>query len=258
VEPCDSPALDSLVCGTCLHGSERGNHVREYQTLISAFAPIFLYPSECARQVFEKSGIAVEGPGRVVPHMQVAQRVRREPVVLNLADENQAHENFPVLRIAFCGHPVAHKGYVHFKAIANRCLDMTDLAFFHMGETAGDAQGVKFVRTSLKDGVSEMTEKLRAEEIDVVFIGSTWRETFNFVAHEALQAGAAIITLECAGNVADLVRTHEVGLVARDWNEIVALLRQKNFHQLAESWRRKVSELEVLPNSGTDTSGVAA
>ena len=248
VEPCDAPPLDSRICSLCLHGSEREKHVREYQNLVSAFSPTFIYPSECARQVFEGAGVLMEGPGRVVPHMQVADRNSDAPVAVAPALENLTSEPYPMLKVAFCGHPVAHKGYAHFKAIADHCLDMGDLQFVHLGAEPGDAQGVKFVRASLRDGVSEMVEKLRAERVDLVFVGSTWRETFNFVAYEALQAGAAIVTLECAGNVADLVEKHGVGAVTKDWQEVVALIKSGDFHQRVNIWRSSVATLEIFPN----------
>jgi hypothetical protein len=57
---------------------------------------------------------------------------------------------------------------------------------------------------------------LRDARVDLVAVLSPWPETFSFVAHEALAAGADIVALADSGNVADVVRRHRRGVVLAD------------------------------------------
>ena len=244
--PCDAPPVGSRTCALCAHGLERETHVREYRILMEAFSPQFVYPSQCARDIFEASGLHPAGSAKVVPHMrvEVADGAMKTPAPV----ESDQFASCPALRIAYCGHPVAHKGYFHFQEIVNQCLDMPDLEFLHFSADPVAATGVRHVRTVLRNGTPELPAKLLDERVDLVFVGSTWRETFNFVAYEALQAGAAIITLESSGNVADMVRTLGVGAVVGDWQSAVSLLRSPDLRVRVAEWRSKAMACRVVTN----------
>src|SRR5204862_5247746 len=54
---------------------------------------------------------------------------------------------------------------------------------------------------------------LTEHRIDIVVVLSPWPETFSFVAHEAVIAGASVVCLEDSGNVAALVSKMDSGAV---------------------------------------------
>jgi hypothetical protein len=79
--------------------------------------------------------------------------------------------------------------------------------------------------------------------VDLVAVLSPWPETFSFVLHEALAAGADVVALEDGGNVAAAVRRHGRGVVLRDG---AAFLR---FFE--EGWALDyVRQLAAVPRQG--------
>ncbi len=60
-----------------------------------------------------------------------------------------------------------------------------------------------------------MAAALAAHDIDLVAVLSPWPETFSFVTHEALAAGADVVALADAGGVVDAVTAQARGVVLR-------------------------------------------
>lgn len=58
-----------------------------------------------------------------------------------------------------------------------------------------------------------MAAAIARQEIDVALIWPLCRETFSFTAHEAVSAGAAVVTNPDSGNVAAFVETGGHGSV---------------------------------------------
>ena len=69
-----------------------------------------------------------------------------------------------------------------------------------------------------------MTDALSEAGVDLVLVLSPWPETFCIVASEALAAGADVLTLECSGNVANLVRQTGRGRVFAAADDVAAFL----------------------------------
>lgn len=247
LEPCDAPPVDSVSCRSCAHGDTRERHVAQFVYLFDAVKPTFLHPSKCTRSVFE-SGMQTRYKHQVVAHLLTSSKKAARPV--------SAAKSRPKIRIAFCGAPVGHKGIHHFEQIVEHCRDSTSLQFYHFGTERTGIPGVEFVKTVLKDGKSSMAQNLRDQNIDIVFVGSTWRETFNFVAYEAAESGAAIVTLAASGNVADFVRENKLGAVVESWVDCVAILKNESLRSHLESWQAAAARLALTPNKSFLTEGV--
>lgn len=249
VAPCDAPGLDSVTCSICAHGHGRPRHVAHFSEFFDVVKPTFLHPSKCSLGIF-KEGLGRKDLAHVlVPHLSVARKSVEAPAGLRKRDS---------VRVAFCGQPVAHKGIFHFERIVEHCRLNEGLEFYHFGTTPSRIRGVQFVKTQLVKGVSEMSLKLRENDIDIVFVGSTWRETFNFVAYEAVAAGSAVMTLDTSGNVSDFVKDHGLGCVAVSWQACVDILNDQTLPAVLEGWRSSAEILEFKPNTSFMTDGVRA
>lgn len=249
IEPCDGPPPESNDCNICVHGDKRVLHLQEFSEFFEKVQPVVIYPSNCARQVFEAARPGRQLSGAVVPHLLVKKKAKSVKILAS--DERERS-----LRIAFCGEPVAHKGFYHFEEIVNRCLTDRKLEFYHLGTTDTNLAGVQFVPVRLKEGKSIMAQTLSEHKIDVVFVGSTWRETFNFVAYEAVQAGAAVISLVSAGNVVDFITQYQCGVVVKNWNDCVSLLQSSDISNSVALWRSMAASLEFVPNRSVFSKGI--
>jgi hypothetical protein len=244
--PCDAPLLDSINCNICAHGDTRTGHVTGFKKFFNELKPTLIYPSNCSKKIFE-AGYAAKMKSVVVPHIQVSQKPVSKNNRVRLKDK---------IRIAFCGSPVAHKGFYHFEEIVDKSLSNICLEFFHFGSVDAKLQNVEFVKTVLKNGKSPMVKKIEEYEIDIVFIGSTWRETFNFVAYEALQAGAAIIALTSSGNVCDVIEFYKVGQTVNSWQECLELFNDTNLTEKLDMWQTAINGLSFAENKSFLTKGV--
>ncbi|MFZ5775634.1 MAG: hypothetical protein ACOY3Z_09150 [Thermodesulfobacteriota bacterium] len=241
--PCDGPDIESNVCNICVHAGLRAEHVKGFEHIFKAITPIALYPSKTAQKIFETAKPAYGLKGMVVPHISVS--ILRS--TSHVPGAKQTDSNRPI-RVAYCGHPAPHKGWQHFLELANQLLTYDGYEFYMFGSHDPNEPWLKHVSVALRNGVSTMTEKLLEHDIDIVFVGSTWRETFNFVAHEAARAGAAIMTLKNSGHVAEFVRTFKIGVVVDDWKEAIDVMVAPDFRTKLPTWRNKTRLLVFKDN----------
>jgi len=95
-----------------------------------------------------------------------------------------------------------------------------------------------------------MTDALRAQHIDATVLWSVWPETFSFVAHEAMSAGALILTCEESGNIARLARQRNKGLVFRGHDDLENAFRTGLIRDLIVE-RRGGLRMSGQPRFGT-------
>ena len=102
-----------------------------------------------------------------------------------------------------------------------------------------------------KQGKDAMILALRQANLKVALLLSNWPETYSYTAFECLAAGAFIVTLEGSGNIAEMVRTRHCGIVCKDGDELIRLLRNKDkLVELANAYRSSdVLRPEVLVDS---------
>lgn len=246
VASCGAPPAGSAACGICLHGRARAEQLHAFDRYFERVKPLIIYPSETARAMFAKAGRCADLQGVVLPHIEVRSTGTPQPLARERKD----------IRVAFCGAPVAHKGFFHFQEMVSQCSARSDLKFYHFGNQADASVQMEFVKTTLRGGQSTMSEALREHGIDLVFVGSTWAETFNYIAYEAVQAGAALLTLDSAGNAAEFVRSARIGACVPHWRDAVALLVDASLGQSLDQWQAEAAVLEFKPNQSFMTEGV--
>lgn len=248
--PCDAPPVNSHDCNVCVHGCDRRAHVDQYTDFFSVYKPTLIFPSAKAQEMHRASKLHQDLSQLVLPHLSISQNAESAQPPLPLPLDKPSSKK---IRIAFCGAPAAHKGFFHFSELVDQCNDRENLEFFHFGIEPGELNGVNFVKVDLNNGESRMTEELREKNIDLVFIGSTWRETFNFVTYEALAAGAAILSLETAGNPADIVRIFQVGHIAKSVDDVVFTLSRPDLRTLIKTWKANLLSLRFTANKSIFT-----
>lgn len=247
VAPCGAPPLNAPACAICVHGAGRPLQLRQFARYFAQVAPTLLFPSARAQREFSSANLHPGLRGVVVPHVNV---VRERPVLAPVAAARTA------IRVAYCGAIAAHKGFFHFQQCVNECRTKSNLEFFHFGGENGNTPNVEFVKVALRGGQSSMSKELHEKQIDLVFVGSVWNETFNFVAYEAAAAGAAVIALDKSGNVAEFIDDTGIGCHLPHWRDVAALLRNPKLPEQLDEWRANAAALRFQPNRSFLTKGV--
>ncbi|HEX7887158.1 MAG TPA: hypothetical protein VF474_14370 [Phenylobacterium sp.] len=195
VEDCGAPPPDSAACGICIYGPWRGRHLAEHARLFERLSLTIAAPSAATLDLWRASTDLPAAGAVVLPHAILVEREPAPPVASNRP-----------LRIAYAGFPVAHKGWPIFRALATRFGDDPRYEFHHLG-ARGDANLPASFQAVRADEGSPMAmrDALQAAEIDAVLVWPLCRETFSFVAYEAVSAGCAVITGPDSGNVAAFV-----------------------------------------------------
>lgn len=195
VEFCYAPPVASTACEVCCYGEERRTHHDRMRAFFDAVAPIVLSPSRLALDFWRDHSKLRYATAAIVPPCQVILGSRLE--VRDVAGNEQP------LRVAFVGSATYLKGWHVFDELARRHRGDLRYAFHELN--ARRRSHLPDVRHILVDvGPQDrlgMVNALRAAGIDVVVLWSLCNETFSFTAHEAIAAGAAIITRQGAGNI---------------------------------------------------------
>jgi hypothetical protein len=213
---CGAPPPDSAACHICIHGRDRLDHVTQFQRLFAAVEFDIAAPSDTALAIWTAHARLPHRGRYVHPHASVAfTAVRRSVIDIR----RRGTIDCPV-RVAFAGHGETHKGWAAFSALMVECEKLEHYRFYQFSAEAarpGDAQfeHVKVeVRSHTRDA---MIQALAEHAIDLVLVLSTWPETFSYVTHEAIAAGADVVTFADSGNVAaEVIRTGR-GLVVKDY-----------------------------------------
>ncbi|THD82081.1 MAG: hypothetical protein E7812_04560 [Phenylobacterium sp.] len=192
-------------------------------------------PSDSALDLWRRAWAFPARDAVVVPHVRL---VARGPAAASDADRP--------LRIAFAGVPAPHKGWPVFRELALRHADDPRYEFHHFGAQA--PAGLPVVFHPVSAGGPEplaMRRALEAAQIDAALIWPLCRETFSFTAHEAVAAGAAVITNPDSGNVAAFVAQGGHGPVLADESALAAAFETGDILELARARRRpKLYDLE--------------
>lgn len=241
---CDAPAIDSGQCQICVHKTSRVAHLNAIQKFFSQINPLIIFPSNCAEKVFSGSNLYGNLRTMVIPHIQTNQI----KIKVDKSEVKTSPSKRKKIRIAFCGAVSGHKGFFHFEKIVDMCKGRNQIEFIHLGSSPSNVAGLNFKEVKLKEGKSVMSQVIRDENIDVIFLGSIWRETFNFVTYEAVEAGVGIIALKDAGNVVDLVKNNNIGAVVDDWQKTVDLILSRDFSAQVTTWKQSIKSLRFSEN----------
>lgn len=248
VEDCGAPPPGSAACGICVYGPWRDRHLDAHARLFERLQLTVAAPSQVTLDLWRASTRLPAAGAVVLPHVTLA-APRPAPAA-------------PVDRpfsVAYAGLPVTHKGWPIFKRLAHRFAADPRYAFHHFGARGDPNLPATFQAvTAGPSRPQAMREALQDAEIDAVLVWPLCRETFSFVAYEAVAAGCAVITGPDSGNVAAFVRDTGHGRVldeaalmaAFESGEIADLSRARRAPQLFDL-RYSALTLDLAPATST-------
>jgi glycosyltransferase involved in cell wall biosynthesis len=214
LEFCGAPKVTSNACFLCLHGERRIGHLKEIERFFSKNTIEVISPSEFALDLWRKAFPVKDVKATVCPHAILEYQEPIPKISMN-----------KVIKIAFVGFPVYHKGWETWLRLTERFGSNHRFEFFLFSETRRPSRIFKNISVSVtKESRNQMAEQLRNYNIDVAFLWSRCPETFSFTLYESLSAGCTILTNQNSGNIQAYVREHpESGLVLESEDALIAL-----------------------------------
>lgn len=220
VEDCAAPPADSAGCGICLYGPWRARHVEAHARLFERLRLTVAAPSQVTLDLWRATATYPVAGTSVLPHATLTPK-GPAPVTAGRP-----------LRIAYAGLPVAHKGWPIFRSLALKFENDPRYEFWHLGARGDATLPVRF-----QEVASGMAQALTAAEPDIALVWPLCRETFSFVAYEAVAAGAAILTGPDSGNVAAFVAEGGHGRVLPDESALAAAFETGELLELSRARR---------------------
>lgn len=192
---CSAPPPSSVACSICCYGEERRTHLERMQAFFDAVIPEVLGPSRIAldfwrdRSSLPHSSATVVAPCRVV--------LGSSPDFAAIGADDRP------LRVAFIGSTTYLKGWPVFDELARRHRGDSRYLFYELNaRRRSELPYVQHIKVDVgPTNRMGMVEAISEAQIDVVILWSLCMETFSFTAHEAIAAGAAIVTRKGAGNI---------------------------------------------------------
>jgi hypothetical protein len=238
VEDCSAPPPGSMACGICIYGPWRARHLAEHERLFERLSLTVVSPSQPTLDLWKARSAYPAAAEVVLPHARLVDRGPAPPT--------PAHRP---LRIAYAGMPTAHKGWEIFRALAEQHAGDPRYHFIHLGGRAVAGLPLEFHKVTVTEARPRaMQEAIERHEADVVLIWPLCRETFSFIAYEAVAAGAAVVTGPDSGNVAAFVEDGGHGRVLADEAALAAGLESGEIAALSRS--RRAPRLYDLAFSG--------
>ena len=226
---CGAPPADSAACGVCLYGPRRALHAGGHRRLFEAFDLSVLSPSQSALDLWRRASDLGDVSARVLPHATLGEPAKDAPA-------SPAPDG--VLRVAFLGAPVPHKGWEVFCDLVQRFAGDPRYAFLQFGSQGAGYAGMGFVEASVSAATPHaMRDALARAGVDVALTWSLCAETFGFTALEAAAAGAAVLTGPDSGNIAAQVLAGLGGRVLADEAALVSAFETGEVLSLSRSAR---------------------
>ncbi|WP_297693034.1 hypothetical protein [Phenylobacterium sp.] len=227
VQDCAAPPPESSACGICVYGPWRARHLAEHRALFEALQLTVVSPSQTTLEFWRAAWAFPADREVVLPHARLKAR--------GPALTGGAHP----FRLVFPGLPAAHKGWPIFKELALRFEGDPRYEFLHLGALPARGLPIDFVETAVTaERPRAMRQALEASEADAALIWPLCRETFSFTAHEAVAAGAAVITNPDSGNVAAFVSSGRHGRILADEAALVAAFESGEILALTRGARK--------------------
>lgn len=228
VQDCAAPPPESQACGICIYGPWRARHIAEHERLFERLSLTVVAPAGVTLDLWKaRAGYPTVGE-IVLPHARLVERGAAAPTPAGRP-----------LRIAYAGMPAAHKGWEIFRDLVARHADDPRYQFIHLGGRTPLGLPLEFHKVTVTDARPRaMQEAIEAHEIDAVLIWPLCRETFSFIAYEAVAAGAAVITGPDSGNVAAFVAEGGHGVVLEDEEALAAAFEAGELAGLSRAARK--------------------
>lgn len=116
--------------------------------------------------------------------------------------------------------------------------------FFVFGNPKKKNASMKTIRVDFRDGENAMVEALRARNIDVVFLGSKWPETYAYTFYEAFAENAFILTNQQSGNICDQIKQRGNGLAYKSLEELLSWLSK------SEDFKQRLNDFKLSEEYG--------
>ena len=244
---CDAPAKGSIACRVCVYGETREQHLDRLRGLFEVCEFEILSPSTFTLDLWLSRTDLPYQRAQACPHWGLV------PVPdAGAASEERLDPRRPV-SVAFVGFASSSKGWDIFSNLVDEFQEDTRYKFYHFA-----ARGVaslpecEFVVSEVTPDDRWATKRtLQENGIDYVAILSPWPETFSFVAHEAVAAGALVLCLETSGNVAAMVTRLNRGHVFASAADIEAFLVSDAACNDAHRRRKEAVSFEIADDGTT-------
>jgi glycosyltransferase involved in cell wall biosynthesis len=248
VEFCGAPPEGSLACRICVYGKTRRRHVESIQELFKACKFDVLSPSDFTLKLWRKAiDLPISSQG-VHPHWQLVPGRAK-------SSKRRKGSGRKCIHVAFVGFTSPNKGWPLFSELVQHSGRDPRYKFFHFSaRDTPTLPSVTHVRSEVTPIDRCATQRLlAAKAIDLVLMLSPWPETFSFVAHEAIAAGAKIICLSDSGNVAELVSGLECGQILQDGAALVDFFDSGSAVSLVKKTTRPPPTYDVVQVGTTAT-----
>lgn len=245
---CHAPPITSAACKICCYGSERQSHVPRIEALFAATNPIVMAPSQFAMDFWTHHGKLAHTRKIVSPNCRV---VLDTPVTPNKAGPHDAP-----LRVAYLGAPQYFKGWTVYARLARQLTSDPRYSFFQLGVSdRALPEEIKNVTVRVSQADRDaMVKAITDHGIDAVILWSmSASETFCIAAHEALAAGAFVVTRPDAGNIWHAVSAIAPGqgIALPDEDALLNLFSSGKILSLAAAANRKRGKLHPHGHSAS-------
>ena len=228
VEDCAAPPPESQACGICVYGPWRARHLTEHERLFERLSLTVVAPAQVTLDLWKARADYVTAGEIVLPHARLVERGPAPPTPAGRP-----------LRIAYAGMPAAHKGWEIFRDLVARHADDPRYQFIHLGGRTPPGLPLEFHKVTVTEAAPRaMQEAIETHQIDAVLIWPLCRETFSFLAYEAVAAGAAVITGPDSGNVAAFVGETGHGVVLEGETALAAAFDSGDLADLSRARRK--------------------
>ena len=155
------------------------------------------------------------------------------------------------IKIAFIGKQDSLKGWDDYKNLLKKLSVSEDYEFYYLGTGTDNLANVIVERVSVREqGQDAMMNTLRKLGIDVVLLLSRCPETYSYTFFEAYAAGCFVITYECSGNIADMVKKVGNGIVVKNDSELIECFDKNTIKEKVSLFASSDvnAPLKLLPN----------
>lgn len=212
---CGAPKIGSNACSLCLYGHERISHRKRIARFFETLNVHCIAPSRFAADYWKKRSDISPINLSVCEHMQIEWSGSRCTGTV---------KNQRPITVAFIGYPAFHKGWPVFERLAREYSGkLSELRFVYFGTSEIACDNIERIWVNVtSEDPDAMISALSEQNVDFVLHWATCAETFSFSTHEALAAGAYVITNPISGNVAATVRHSGLGLILADEADLVS------------------------------------
>lgn len=216
---CGKGAVSREKCQDCNYYSKAQIHSEAMKGFLAKYKKRlqFIAPSDAVKEIWISAYPAYKDQLRVVYHQSLIGQYRE--------NSERIPDKAP-LKVAFVGEQAFNKGWTQWENATREAHELgRNEEFYHFGKSTSTVlyiQNIPVFFTS--DNMNAMVEALRGNRIAVAVLWSIWPETYSYTYYESSAANTFIITNQCSGNIAKMVKERHNGIVLDNDEELRALI----------------------------------